>query len=56
MDYAIVAASIDDAQAAEMRARLASFVEDWEGPDMTRRKPRRVSAPAKQGYYPFTKL
>jgi len=25
---------IDEAQAAEMRARLASFAEDWESPDM----------------------
>ncbi len=27
MDYTIVAASIDEVQAAEIRARLASFVE-----------------------------
>ena len=25
---------IDEAQAAEMRARLASFAEDWESPEM----------------------
>ncbi|MYK18379.1 hypothetical protein F4055_09485 [Candidatus Poribacteria bacterium] len=26
---------IDEAQAAEMRARLASFAEDWESPEMS---------------------
>ena len=28
------ARGIDEAQAAEMRARLASFAEDWESPEM----------------------
>ena len=29
------ARGIDDAQAADLRARLAAFAEDWEGPEMS---------------------
>jgi len=28
------ALGIDEAQAADLRARLATFVEDWESPEM----------------------
>jgi len=33
-DFALNACGIDEAQAAELRARLASFIEDWNQPEM----------------------